>query len=477
MSGSVTNFRVMPSNEDVISTDAVIRTDPDSPAEPKRRHIPLYIRALVGVVLGIASGIAFGTNPILFGFKNEDLGALGLMVIKLLRALAVPLVLFAILDAFAKTRISAKAGGRLVLICLVNVSVAMIIGLTIMNTLKPGLSWAGHIDQIRAAVNPEKIKPSKSDDPDAPGATLALLPNVDYYVPKSLIRPLVYNNLISVVLMAVLFGSALRHVQERQQKNGETSIRTVIGLIEGIYQILLQALDWIVQVVPIAVFGIVAKVVGAAGVGVFTVLGVFLGTTLLGLAIHSLIYYPLVAWFWGGKSPRVYLGMGADAIVTGLSVNSSLATVPITLRCLEKMKVSTASARLAACVGTNLNNDGITLYEAIAALFLAQASGMNLTLPQQIVVVLASIMAGAGVAGIPEAGLIVLPLVLGAAGLPEETILVALPLLLPVDWIVARARSGVNVMSDMLVAILLDRMGGAKENEEAALDTMAIDTV
>jgi Na+/H+-dicarboxylate symporter len=149
--------------------------------------------------------------------------------------------------------------------------------------------------------------------------------------------------------------------------------------------------------------------------------------------------------------------------------------VPITLRCLEKMGVSTASARLAACVGTNLNNDGITLYEAMAALFLAQAVGMNLALGQQVVVVLASIMAGAGVAGIPEAGLIVLPLVLGAAGLPEEIIVIALPLLLPVDWIVARARSGVNVMSDMLVAIFLDRMGGAKENEIPELP--AIDTV
>lgn len=441
----------MRSNNEVMVSDP--NTPEDSAPAPGKKHpVPLYLRALIGAALGITFGVIWKTNPIVFGLKNADLGALGLLVIKLLRALAVPLVLFAILDAFAKTRISTKAGGRLVLICLINVSVAMIIGLTIMNTLKPGLTWTSHLERIRSAINPEPMKVSKSDDPDAPGATLELLPNVDYYVPKSLIRPLVYNNLISVVLIAVLFGSALRRAQERQQKTGETSIRSVVGLIEGIYQILLQALDWIVQAVPFAVFGIVAKVVGVSGIEVFRVLGVFLGATLLGLSIHALVYYPLVAWFWGRKPPRVYLGMGADAIITGLSVNSSLATVPITLRCLEKMGVSTASARLAACIGTNLNNDGITLYEAMAALFLAQAVGMHLTLGQQIVVVLASIMAGAGVAGIPEAGLIVLPLVLGAAGLP-------------VDWIVARARSGVNVMSDMLVAILLDRTGGAKENE------------
>jgi Na+/H+-dicarboxylate symporter len=119
--------------------------------------------------------------------------------------------------------------------------------------------------------------------------------------------------------------------------------------------------------------------------------------------------------------------------------------------------VSNRSARLAACVGTNFNNDGITLYEAMTVLFLAQAAGFALNLPQQAVVVLASIMAGAGVAGIPEAGLIVLPLVLGAVGLPDALIAAAIPLILPVDWIIARCRSAVNVMSDMVVAIILDR--------------------
>ncbi len=217
-------------------------------------------------------------------------------------------------------------------------------------------------------------------------------------------------------------------------------------------------LYWVVQAVPFAVFGVVAQVVGRSGLAVFQALVGFLFIILLGLAIHSLLYYPLVAWLVGRKSPRVYVGGGADAILTGLSTNSSLATVPVTLRCLtEKMEVSDESARLAACVGTNLNNDGITLYEAMAALFLAQAYGFDLTISQQVVVVLASLMAGIGVAGIPEAGLIVLPLVLGAAGLPDELILVAIPLILPVDWIIARARSGVNVMSDLLVAILLDR--------------------
>jgi DAACS family dicarboxylate/amino acid:cation (Na+ or H+) symporter len=139
-----------------------------------------------------------------------------------------------------------------------------------------------------------------------------------------------------------------------------------------------------------------------------------------------------------------------------MSTNSSLATVPITLQCLKRMGVGDNSAKLAVCAGTNLNNDGVTLYEAMTALFLAQAIGLDLDAGQQIVIVFAALMAGIGIAGVPEAGLIVLPLVLGAAGLPETVVAAAIPLIAPVDWILARLRSAVNVLSDMLVALLLD---------------------
>jgi DAACS family dicarboxylate/amino acid:cation (Na+ or H+) symporter len=121
--------------------------------------------------------------------------------------------------------------------------------------------------------------------------------------------------------------------------------------------------------------------------------------------------------------------------------------------------VSQSSARLAACVGTNLNHDGIILYEASAAVFVSQAFGFHLGLGQQFAVAAASVMAGIGIAGVPEAGLITLPLVLSAAGLPDVVAATALPLILPVDWIIGRCRAATNVISDMTVATLLDRAG------------------
>jgi DAACS family dicarboxylate/amino acid:cation (Na+ or H+) symporter len=423
---------------------------------PLKRRLPLSAQVLLAVVLGSVMGMVFHTGPIIAGLRNEDLGQLGLLVIRLLKALAIPLILFAILDSFLRTRVTARRGGKLLVICLVNVSVAFLIGITLMNVFKPGEHWRGRIEQLERVVHAPAPAAAPRTTGEAP--TLNPIKNISGYIPESVVDPFTgRSNVISVVLLALLGGAALRRVKERQQEAGETTYLAVERFVETGYQTFVLMLEWVVQIVPFAVFGLVARVVGEAGIEVFSSLWVFLVTMLAGLAIHSLIYYPLVAWFVGRKPPQVYVGRGADAILTGLSCNSSLATVPITLKCLtERMGVSQQSARLAACIGTNLNNDGITLYEAMAALFLALAFGFDLGLGQQAVVVLASLMAGAGVAGIPEAGLIVLPLVLSAAGLPEAVVAAAIPLIVPVDWIIARARSGVNVMSDMLVAILLD---------------------
>ncbi|MEY4704333.1 MAG: hypothetical protein RL042_529 [Nitrospirota bacterium] len=411
--------------------------------------LPLYTQVLIAVTCGALLGAIFGQAPYLGGLRNEHLGRLGLFVVTLLKTLAIPLIFFAILDALIRTSLPLRQGTKLLVICLVNVSVAMTIGLVIMNTWQPGLAWYGHVDELLHIVPGSASSAAKFAPSQNPIEDLAS------YIPRTIMAPFSSNNIIGVVLLALVIGATLRRLRGGAAQ-GSWVIHALVRAIERLYGWLVQALGWIILLVPLAVFGVVAQVVGKAGIGVFTVLWIFLAAMLLGLAVHALVYYPLVAWLVGKKSPKIYLGQGADAIMTAVSCNSSLATVPVTLRCLERMQVSPQSSRLAACVGTNLNNDGITLYEAMAALFLAQALGFELPLANQLLIVAASIIAGAGVAGIPEAGLIVLPLVLSAAGLPAHVIVAAIPLIMTVDWIIARARSGVNVMSDMLVAILLD---------------------
>jgi Na+/H+-dicarboxylate symporter len=415
---------------------------------PRRIPFPLYVQVLIAVISGATLGVVFGQEPYLGGLRNEQLGQLGLWVVWVLKTLAVPLIFVAILDSLIRTSIPLQQGVKLLTICLINVSVAMLIGLAIMNLWQPGKSWTGHVEDLLQVVPGTGVNQAFTPSADPLTDLLA-------YIPRTIADPFRSNNIIGVVLLALGLGLTLRWIRN---SNGYSHIviDRMAWAIERAYGWLVTILWWVILVIPFAVFGVVASVVGKSGIAVFSVLWIFLAAMLLGLAVHALLYYPLVAWWVGKKPPTIYLGKGADAILTGLSCNSSLATVPITLRCLERMGVSAQSARLAACVGTNLNNDGITLYEAMAALFLAHALGYDLPMSQQIVIVLASIIAGAGVAGIPEAGMIVLPLVLAAAGLPDQVILAAIPLIMTVDWIIARARSGVNVMSDMLVAILLD---------------------
>jgi Na+/H+-dicarboxylate symporter len=448
-----------------------------SPNRRVSKPLPLYIRILIGVVIGILVGITLHRQA-------APLGDMGMLVIQMLKALATPLIFLAIVDAFLRTRIPARKGATLIALSLLNALVAIAIGLTVANVVRGGERWRGHTgDFTRLIASPPPTAAPAAAGAKKPGdethPTLNPLENVAKYVPESFIEPFVKNSLISVVLLAVLLGAALRRVKDRAEAGQAEAdsgnpaaepVRNAFGedqagivALEGVVQTLLRAfgqiLEWIIQIIPFAVFGIVAKVVGQTGVGVFGILGLFLATVILGLFLHAVVYYSLLLRLVGRTSPRRFYAGALDAIVTALSCGSSLATLPVTLRCLkDNLKVSDDSARLAACVGTNLNHDGIILYEAVTAIFVAQAFGYALTPAQQVTIALASVMAGIGIAGIPEAGLITLPLVLSAAGLPAALVATIIPLILPVDWIIGRCRATTNVLSDMTVAILLDRL-------------------
>lgn len=417
------------------------------------RRFPLWARVLAGVAIGIALGAAFGSEPWLLGLSNEDLGPLGMLVIRMLKTLATPLICVAILDSFLKSEISGRSGARLLATCGVNVTAAMVLGLVLLNVFEPGRAWTGHLSELAADLGEAARSPGAAPA----GASLSPLRNLAGFVPESVVEPFAKNLVISIVLLAVLAGAALRSVKRRAAGGLAEALRTTEHVIEVAFAVLTRMLLWVAELMPFAVLVIVAQVVGRSGLRVFEILWVFLAAMLAGLLLHCLVYHPVTAWLVGRKPPPLFFRKGADAIVTAISCNSSLATMPVTLRCLAAMGVRPAAARLSACVGTNFNNDGIMLYEAMATIFICQALGYELTLAQQVTICLASIMAGVGIAGIPEAGLIILPLVLATAGLPEAAIAAAIPLIVPVDWIIARVRSGVNVIADMTVACVLDR--------------------
>jgi DAACS family dicarboxylate/amino acid:cation (Na+ or H+) symporter len=202
------------------------------------------------------------------------------------------------------------------------------------------------------------------------------------------------------------------------------------------------------------VFCVTARTVGESGFDPFVGLLRYVAVAGVGLLLQVILVYPWWIVALGRISLKSFWSVAARPVAYAFGTNSSLATIPVTLHALDELKVPKAASRLATCIGTNFNNDGILLYEAVAVLFVAQAFGVDLSIGEQLFAALLALTAAIGVAGVPEAGVVSLSLVLSSVGLSLEI----LPLLLTVDWIVARMRSVVNVLSDMTVSIAVSAL-------------------
>jgi Na+/H+-dicarboxylate symporter len=387
------------------------------------QNIPLYVRIVIALVLGLMAGLILGS-------EGAVLAVPGKLVLRLLGALAPALILAAIVHTFMTTNVGGPLARRLPGLLLLNTLVAITVGLAVANVIQPGEG---------AGLTPSS---SQGEATHATNPLALFLENV----PKSLLGPLGDDGkVIGVIFVAVAFGIALRKERERP-------LGTVGHLVELFLESLIKILHWIIALVPFAVFGIVASIVGREGFAPFKALGIFVLSVLLALAIQA-GYYLLRIRFGSWVRPADLMRGGRDALVMAFSTASSTATMPVTYAALkDRVGLREQSASMGALVGANFNNDGTALYEAMAALFIAQMIGMDLSFQQQLMVVLTSIIASVGAAGIPEAGLVTMTMVFAAVGLPVEYI----PVLLTVDWFLDRCRTAINVMGDMNVSCLLD---------------------
>ena len=406
-----------------------------------KQRFPLYLQIIAALALGLVVGPLLGKNA-------APLGELGRLVVQLIKGVATPLLFFAIVNAVLRAEVEAKGALRMLGAAILNASVALFIGLLISNVLHPGQ----HLEALAPPPPGAKIEDRKID----------FLGTLASYVPADIVTPFAQNLILGVILIALLVGFGLRRVREELRGSEQTSdIDGAIGVLMRLFEVILT---WITRLIPLAVFGVVSKAVGENGYAPLRGLGVYVGVGLLGLSLHVLIVYHFWLRFVLHVPLRRFWREAREPVVYALGANSSLATLPVTLRALDRLGVSRGASALGACVGTNLNNDGIILYEGMALLFVAQASGIHLSLGQQLLAAAVCMFAAMGVAGVPEAGFISLALVLNTLHLPVEI----LPLLLSVDWIIARARSVTNVLSDMLLSLIVDAGGAAAERRVIA---------
>ena len=431
-----------------------------------RRTFPLYLRIVVALMLG--GGLGWFLHAGGHGEAAKWFEIPAKLVLRALGMLAPPLILIAVVQALMRTEIKGRMAVRLAFLLGLNTLVAIGIGLLVANVIKPGAGLGFPYPAAAPSLASKETDPQRKiivETMESVGFK-APTPKPDPFtqfldnVPKAIAAPLVENNVIGIILLALAFGVALRPHAQRK-------IQTVDDIVQIAFDSLITLLHWVLAVVPFGVFGIVTAIVAQKGLDPFAALAKFVVAVIVALLLQAIWYLARVrlgSWV----SPGRLLSGGRDALVTAFSTASSTATMPLTYeRLVTKVGLRKRSASMGALVGANFNNDGTALYEAMSALFVSQLVGAELDLTQQILIVLTSVVASVGAAGIPEAGLVTMTLVFTAVGLDVRYI----ALLLTVDWFLDRCRTAINVLGDMNVACLLDGRKRGEGGELAEGDT------
>lgn len=389
---------------------------------------------LIGIVVGI---VAAFVGVQLFGEGMTRFGWLGDLFLKALKMIIVPLVMASIIvgiTGLGDVRKLGRLGGMTVAYYAATTGLAVAIGILVVNVLKPGegISMAG-------LEVPENVAAKES---------LGFADIVLSFVSDNIVRSMAELDILPIIIFSLVLGGVLTTLGEK----GEPVIRFFVGLNEAV----MKMVHLVMFLAPVGVFGLIAGRFGAAGdLGqLIGGLAKYMTAVLAGLGIHALIVLPLIVWTFGGRNPFRYLYGMLTPLLTAFSTASSSATLPLTLEAtIHKNGVREKTAYFVLPLGATVNMDGTALYESVAAIFIAQAAGIELSAMQQVMIFLTATLAAIGAAGIPQAGLVTMVIVLRAVGLPLEGV----GLILAVDWLLDRFRTAVNVWGDACGAAVIDR--------------------
>jgi Na+/H+-dicarboxylate symporter len=268
-------------------------------------------------------------------------------------------------------------------------------------------------------------------------------------IPDNPIRAAADGQILPLIVFSLLFGAVLTTIGERA--------KPLVDFFDSLNSAMMKLTGWIIRLTPVGVFALVAVVVAETGTGIFANVGRYMATVMIGLAIHALVTLPLLLWLVGRANPRKYAARVAPALTTAFSTASSSATLPLTIECVEvEAGVSPRVSSFVLPLGATINMDGTALYEAVAAVFIAQLYGIDLSFGQELLVFLTATLAAIGAAGIPSAGLVTMAIVLKAVGLPLDGI----GIIIAVDRILDMFRTSINVWGDAVGCVIVSRISG-----------------
>ena len=413
----------------------------------KKLHWQIIVGLLLGLVYGVIAA-SVGWND----FTEEFISPFGTIFLRLLQLIAVPLVLASLIMGVASLsnlQKLSRIGGKTIGIYLATTFVALIIGLVLVNVMEPGSTVPPDVrDQLQEAYSEDAASRQEQAAAAQNRGRLQILVDI---VPSNFFASASNNrNMLQIVFFSIFVGIGLIMLPREKAK-------PVLDLVDSLNSLIIKLVDLIMYTAPIGVFALLAGTItsiakGGGIVELLTALGYYCIAVLLGLIIHTFITYPTLIKLLTPVNLKTFFRGIAPAQLVAFSTSSSGATLPVSMEVAEKnVGVSEEVSSFVLPLGATINMDGTGLYQAIAAVFIAQTVGMDLTLSAQLTIVVTALLASIGTAAVPGAGIIMLVIILEAVGVPNAGI----ALILGVDRILDMCRTVTNVTGDITVATIV----------------------
>ena len=400
------------------------------------KKVPLHMKIFIGLFLGIVVGLIFGP-------KARSIEFIGTIFIRLITMLVVPLIFFSLslgTASLGDIKKLGRIGLKTIIYFTLTTAIAIVIGLAAANLLKPG---TGLNEQVKQDLlkNYQQSAGNKTSIIEQKPSLISVLVNI---VPTNPIKAMAEGEMLQVIFIALLFGICLTFI------NSEKS-RPLLQLFDGANEAILQAINLVMKFAPYGVLALLASIIGQFGAGILLTLLKYILVVILGLSVHAIVVDGLLVRYLGKMKPAKFFKHTADAMLIAFSTSSSNATIPVALECMDKLKVKREYSSFVIPLGATINMDGTALYQGVAAVFIAQIYGINLTLGAQATIVLMALLASIGTAGVPGAGMIMLAMVLKQVNIPLEGV----ALILGVDRIIDMCRTTVNMIGNMSASLFI----------------------
>lgn len=389
----------------------------------------LIIAILIGAIAGIICGWLFGPAMV-------SVAWIGDLFLDTLKMMIIPLIVAAVISgvtSLGDIRKLGRVGGATLLYYALTTASAVLIGLFVVNLIQPGTG----IEQLSNIV-PESI---------AGKAETGFVEIIKSLITPNIIFAAANTQLLPVIVFCLLFAAALTTI-------GEKNV-TIIRFFDGLNEVMMKLVIWVMTFAPIGIFALIAGQIGKAGGGIaikneLLAVGSYCFTVILGLTLHFILLFIILVIF--SKRGRDYLLKLLRALFTAFGTASSSATLPLTMECAIEAGVDKRSVKFVLPIGATVNMDGTALYESVAVMYIAQAYSIPMDLGDQAIIFITATLAAIGAAGIPQAGLVTMLIVLNAVNLPVEGI----GMILAVDWFLDRFRTVVNVWGDSVGAAVIE---------------------